>query len=238
MTLQERRHDRLAVRLSLIISRLVSGETLFIRKLATEFGVSERTLRRDFRERLMYLDLDYYQGQCSLRSDIHSTRQEIDILTFAHRTGLAGVFPGFDRRLVSSLLDCDDRPCLVWHQDRPHPPAGKLCFYRLVRAISGCQRITVLTEGERHEAVAPYRLIALDGYWYLVAEHNRQLRVFRLDEIRLVRPSRETFIRSELLYQLSEDKHFISALPHFRFIQQSLNSISPSESRGQSGQTD
>ena len=67
MTLQERRHDRLAVRLSLIISRLVSGETLFIRKLATEFGVSERTLRRDFRERLMYLDLDYYQGQCSLR---------------------------------------------------------------------------------------------------------------------------------------------------------------------------
>ncbi|EPP5731683.1 transcriptional regulator, partial [Escherichia coli] len=26
MTLQERRHDRLAVRLSLIISRLVSGE--------------------------------------------------------------------------------------------------------------------------------------------------------------------------------------------------------------------
>ena len=38
MTLQERRHDRLAVRLSLIISRLVSGETLFIRKLATEFG--------------------------------------------------------------------------------------------------------------------------------------------------------------------------------------------------------
>jgi len=224
MTLQERRHDRLAVRLSLIISRLVSGETLFIRKLATEFGVSERTLRRDFRERLMYLDLDYYQGQCSLRSDIHSTRQEIDILTFAHRTGLAGVFPGFDRRLVSSLLDCDDRPCLVWHQDRPH--------------ISGCQRITVLTEGERHEAVAPYRLIALDGYWYLVAEHNRQLRVFRLDEIHLVRPSRETFIRSELLHQLSEDKHFISALPHFRFIQQSLNSFSPSESRGQSGHTD
>ena len=95
MTLQERRHDRLAVRLSLIISRLVSGETLFIRKLATEFGVSERTLRRDFRERLMYLDR-ITTGQCSLRSDIHSTRQEIDILTFAHRTG----WPEFSRALT------------------------------------------------------------------------------------------------------------------------------------------
>lgn len=165
----------------------------------------------------MYLDLDYYQGQCSLRTDIHSTRQEIDILTFAHRTGLAGVFPGFDRRLVSSLLDCDDRPCLVWHQDRPHPPAGKLSFYRLVRAISGCQRITILTEGERHEAVAPYRLIALDGYWYLVAEHNRQLRVFRLGEIHLVRPSRETFIRSELLYQLVGGQTFYLCLTSFPF---------------------
>lgn len=221
MTLQERRHDRLAVRLSLLLAAWCPVKLCLFANWQLNSGWSERTLRRDFRERLMYLDLDYYQGQCSLRSDIHSTRQEIDILTFAHRTGLAGVFPGFDRRLVSSLLDCDERPCLVWHQDRPHPPAGKLCFYRLVRAISGCQRITILTEGERHEAVAPYRLIALDGYWYLVAEHNRQLRVFRLDEIHLVRPSRETFIRSELLHQLSEDKHFILALPHFRFIQKS-----------------
>ena len=56
MTQAERRHDRLAVRLSLIISRLVAGETLSMRKLAAEFGVSVRTLRRDFRERLMYLD--------------------------------------------------------------------------------------------------------------------------------------------------------------------------------------
>ena len=54
MTQAERRHDRLAVRLSLIISRLVAGETLSVRKLAAEFGVSVRTLRRDFRERLMY----------------------------------------------------------------------------------------------------------------------------------------------------------------------------------------
>ena len=115
--------------------------------------MSERTLRRDFRERLMYLDR-LLPGQCSSALDIHSTRQEIDILTFAHRMGLAGVFPGFDRRLVSSLLDCDDRPCLVWHQDRPHP-RQESSFYRLVRAISGCQRITILTEGERHEAVAP-----------------------------------------------------------------------------------
>ena len=62
MTQAERRHDRLAVRLSLIISRLVAGETLNMAQLAAEFGVSVRTLRRDFRERLMYLDLEYRRG--------------------------------------------------------------------------------------------------------------------------------------------------------------------------------
>lgn len=56
MSQTERRHERLAVRLSLIISRLVAGETLDMGLLAAEFGVSIRTLRRDFRERLMYLD--------------------------------------------------------------------------------------------------------------------------------------------------------------------------------------
>jgi predicted DNA-binding transcriptional regulator YafY len=61
MTQAERRHDRLAVRLSLIISRRLA-ETLSVRKLAAEFGVSVRTLRRDFRERLMYLDLEYRSG--------------------------------------------------------------------------------------------------------------------------------------------------------------------------------
>ena len=74
MTQAERRHDRLAVRLSLIISRLVAGETLNMARLAAEFGVSVRTLRRDFRERLMYLDLEYRRGQCRLRSPGRTSR--------------------------------------------------------------------------------------------------------------------------------------------------------------------
>ena len=96
MTQAERRHDRLAVRLSLIISRLVAGETLNMTRLAAEFGVSVRTLRRDFRERLMYLDLEYRRGQCRLRSTGGGVQGELDALTFAHRAGLADIFPGLD----------------------------------------------------------------------------------------------------------------------------------------------
>ena len=109
MPLAERRYDRLAVRLSMIISRLVAGETLNMQKLATEFDVSVRTLYRDFRERLIYLDLECHQGCYRLRSGA-GPQGELDVLTFAHRTGIAGLFPGLDRRLVSLLLNCEGCP--------------------------------------------------------------------------------------------------------------------------------
>ena len=91
MSQSERRHERLAVRLSLIISRLVAGETLAIQTLAAEFGVSVRTLRRDFRERLAYLDLEFRNGQCRLLSG--SRQRELTVQTFVRPSGVAALFP-------------------------------------------------------------------------------------------------------------------------------------------------
>lgn len=128
MTQAERRHDRLAVRLSLIISRLVAGETLNMERLAAEFGVSVRTLRRDFRERLMYLDLEYRRGQCRLRSTGGGVQGELDALTFAHRAGLADIFPGLDRRLAGMLLTAGGCPAWCGNPySQCHRPA-RWCF--------------------------------------------------------------------------------------------------------------
>ena len=55
---EDSRYDRLAVRLSFIISRLLSGESLALHALAEEFGVSERTLRRDLHQPLSHLDIE------------------------------------------------------------------------------------------------------------------------------------------------------------------------------------
>ncbi|HDM8356048.1 TPA: helix-turn-helix transcriptional regulator [Yersinia enterocolitica] len=225
MTQADRRHDRLAVRLSLIISRLVVGETLSMNKLAAEFGVSVRTLRRDFRERLIYLDLEYQNGCCRLRAGA-GTQAELDVLTFAHRTGMAGLFPGLDRRLVSLLLSCDDAPCLAADAISITSPSASLSFYRLIKAITGRQRVTLLADGQRCERLAPYRLIVQQRIWYLIAEHNGYPAVFTLDEIHVVQPLTEGFRRNERLYRLTEDLSFIHALPHFSSVQRSLNTLS------------
>lgn len=226
MTQAVRRHDRLAVRLSLIISRLVAGETLSVRKLAAEFGVSVRTLRRDFRERLMYLDLEYHHGSCRLRAAGNTALRELDVLTFAHRAGIAGMFPGLDRRLVTTLLECDEAPCLTWPSPEVTTPAGSLSFYRLIKAITDRKRVTLIADGQRCERAEPCRLIAYQDVWYLVARYNSHIAVFTLDEIHVVQPTTEAFRRSENLCRLVENPVFIQALPHFRFIQQSLLSFS------------
>ena len=230
MTQAERRHDRLAVRLSLIISRLVAGETLSVRKLAAEFGVSVRTLRRDFRERLMYLDLEYQSGYCRLRTAGSETQMVPDVLIFAHRSGMAGLFPGFDRRLVNALLMCDESPCVIAPASPAPSPSGALSFWRLIQAITGRRRVTLIAEGQRCERLAPCRLLIHQQAWYLVAEHDGHIAVFSLDEIHLVQPLQETFRRNDSLCRLVEDPGFIQSLPHFRFIQQSLLTFVPADS--------
>lgn len=118
MSQTEHRYDRLAVRLSLIISRLLAGETLSVKTLAVEFGVSVRTLRRDFRERLIYLNLEYRHGHCRLLSDPGMAQRAPGTLCFMRNVGLQQVFPETDLRLVNTLTDSEDiSPCLVWQED-------------------------------------------------------------------------------------------------------------------------
>ncbi|HDL6614683.1 TPA: WYL domain-containing protein [Yersinia enterocolitica] len=215
----ERRYDRLAVRLSLIISRLLNGETLSVRILAVEFGVSVRTLRRDFRERLMYLDLEYKNGLCRLVPGSHTSSGERDVLHFARQTGVSVVFPVLDSRLVNMLMNSrDDSPCIIYQTPLRSVAAPSESFHLLTRAITERLLVTLFSGGRQYERLAPYRLICLDGIWYLVCEYRGYLNVFLAIEITEVKLLKESFSRRDDLSRLTAGNDFITALPHFRFI--------------------
>ncbi|MFU0883323.1 WYL domain-containing protein [Kluyvera cryocrescens] len=215
----ERRYDRLGVRLSLIINRLIAGETLYFRSLAAEFGVSTRTLRRDFRERLMYLDLEYHKGSCRLLTGDNVIRRDHVALAFARQSGVAELFPGLDNRLVNTLLESgNEAPFLVWQPAILTSDTSRGVFYRLTTAITGHRRITLLAEGQRCEQLAPYRLISLEGCWYLAGEAQGRVTIFPLSDIRAVTVSSDAYIRDEEINSLISCNDFITALPHFRFI--------------------
>ncbi|MHA3501370.1 WYL domain-containing protein [Yersinia enterocolitica] len=216
MAQAERRHDRLAVRLSLIISRLVAGETLDLRTLATEFGVSVRTLRRDFRERLMYLDLEYRKGKCRLLSG--GRQRELAVMTFVRQSGVEALFPGMDNHLVASLLSGPgESPCLIWQgvAQASSPDLG--VFTRLVSAVSEHRKVTLLGSGCRCTDLAPYRLVLREGEWYLTGEHQARIAVFPLTDIRAVTLHNGSFAPDIAVRDILSHPDFLQALPHFRF---------------------
>ena len=106
---QENEHDRLATRLSIILSRLFQGEKLHIGTLAEEFGVTTRTLRRDFNVRLTYLDIEQNNGVYQLASHYFRRRTERDMKILARLLHLDRLLPAMDAKLLSLLLD-GERP--------------------------------------------------------------------------------------------------------------------------------
>lgn len=113
------RHDRLALRLSVIISRLFAGESLSLKALSGEFGVSERTLRRDFSQRLLHLDLTDDNGCWRLRTNPMRDHTH-GALAFARNTGIARLIPSQSRHLMQLLMDENGTsPCLIGHAQQP-----------------------------------------------------------------------------------------------------------------------
>ncbi len=228
MSQAERRYDRLSVRLSLIISRLLTGETLNMRKLAAEFGVSERTLHRDFRERLIYLDLEYQNGCCRLLTGGRQEIREEAAMQFARQSGTGALFPDIDHHLVSSLLSCQGAsPCLIWYQGATIPPSHPGIFTRLVRAVSEHRKVTLLADGCRCDSLAPYRLIFSAGEWFLAGEHLGRITVFALHTVHSVTFHAETFTPDGHFTRILSRQDFLQALPHFRFIGKVLSGFVP-----------
>ncbi|HCM9657741.1 TPA: WYL domain-containing protein [Enterobacter hormaechei subsp. hoffmannii] len=222
---QGSRYDRMAVRLSVIISRLLEGETLVLKVLSEEFGVSERTLRRDFHQRLLHLDIENGGGVYRLGGH-HQRDCSPGAFSFIRTTGIARIIPVQDRQLMNLLMsESGTSPCLIWHAPlKPHVALPEF-FSRLVQAISQQKQITILVEGQRHEALEPYRIIHYVEEWYLVVCQSGVIRVFALTTIGAVMLAEECFTRREEIASLTAGESFIAALPHFPLISDVINTF-------------
>ncbi|MEA3941133.1 WYL domain-containing protein [Enterobacter ludwigii] len=223
MSAEEKQHDRMASRLAIIISRLLMGEQLSVRALSLEFQVSERTLRRDFRERLSCLELSYRQGSWSLAHPHYGTYTSREILHFARVTSLEQLFPAMDNKLIAVLTDSSiPSPYIVWLSPpgcKPTPFGG---FWRITQAILDRTLLDLTVDTEQYSWFAPYRLIYFENSWYVVGEYHQQTHVFRLESITDVCLTKRQFLRRRNIDALTADPLFISSLPHFQYLRKVL----------------
>lgn len=223
MSAEDRKYDRMAARLAIIISRLFMGEQLSVQALLQEFMVSERTLRRDFRERLSCLSLDYRQGAWSLTSLNEGVRTDRDISHFARVISTDQLSPVMGSKLISVLTDKSiESPFIVWQVPPERKPTHSGNFWRITQAIVNRALLNVTSGEQLYRWFAPYRLVFFDSAWYLIGEHDQQIQVYVLSDISGVSLTHQKFLRRRFVDELLANADFINSLPHFQYVRKVL----------------
>jgi len=177
------KHDKLAKRLGIILTRLNTGEHLFLDELALEFNVSIRTLQRDFNERLGYLPLERNGSAYSLPSRILGKQNVNDLFSMALSMGLGTLFPE-TRYLKHTVLSSKNSSAIMF-QSPVIEDIGEQSrsFEVLIECIDNNNCVSFYYKATQYRQVAPYKLINYQGVWYLAAQYNERLFSFRFTEI-------------------------------------------------------
>ena len=180
-------HERLADRLANILTKLNMGYQLSIKELASEFGVSTRTISRDFDRLNTYLplQLDDENKKYYLDSNYLGKFAPKDIRNFAQLSGVSHLFPSLDMSFLRELLDSRSHQ-IYSAKGYSFEDASqfKELFKVLGKAIQEHSQIGFVYKGEPR-LVEPYRLIHHHGSWYLAAVRKNQLRTYRFSHIQL-----------------------------------------------------
>lgn len=202
-------HERLADRLANILTKLNMGYQLSIKELATEFGVSTRTVSRDFDRLNAYLPLqqDDETKKYYLESNYLGKIAPKDIRNFAQLSGISHLYPSLDMSFLRELLD--SRAQQIYNaKGYSFEDAGQFkdLFRVFGKAIQEHSQIGFLYKGEPR-LVQPYRLIHHHGSWYLAAVRKDQLRTYRISHIQLGHSEHEysTFVPDPKILKLVEN---------------------------------
>ena len=190
-------HDTLAKRLGLILTRLNTGECLNLSNLAQEFNVTERTLQRDFNERLSYLPIERDGANYFLDPKYLGRQGKSNIKPLLDMLGLSQIFPSFDALSFSRLNGDDIPPFLFRNMKIEDVTCYEETFKALTIAIQNDQIVLLKYKGKTYRKVNPYRLVNDRGWWYLAAIHNDLLKLFKVASVSQIKVSNECFERLE-----------------------------------------
>jgi len=202
-------HERLADRLANILTKLNMGYQLSVKEMASEFGVSTRTISRDFDRLNTYLPLlqDNENKKFYLDSNYLGKIAPKDIRNFAQLSGISDLYPSLDMSFLRELLD--SRAHQIYSAKGysfEDASQFKELFKILGKAIQEQRQIGFVYKGEPR-LVQPYRLIHHHGSWYLAAVRKDQLRTYRISHIQLMHATHEypQFIPDQNIVKLVED---------------------------------
>lgn len=188
-------HDTLAKRLGLILTRLNTGERLTLADLSMEFNVTQRTLQRDFNERLNYLPIERDGSTYFIDVKYLGRQGKQDIKPILTMLGLSSIFPSFDALSFTRLNDNQVAPFLFRELKIEDVSSYEETFKLLTSAIQNNQIIRFCYKQKTYRDVNPYRLVNDRGWWYLAAIHNDTLKSYKVAQVSKVDVASQHFKR-------------------------------------------
>jgi len=201
-----------------IIDRVNSGEELSIAELSTEWGISTKTLQRDF-ERLAQMLPGLIErapdGKRFRKATSYSANDD-DGLVIEMLEGMAQDVGGAFYTKAHGLLK-------KLHSDVSTPYYMRIGVedisskFELIRFLENAieKRNTVSFDYRRwydesgelrhYDDVRPLKLIIFEGYWYLLARHGEHFKKFYLKEIEQCVMHQETFTLTKSIQDAIED---------------------------------
>ena len=191
-------HDTVAYRLASILQKLNQGEKLDPKQLAEEYQVHRRTIMRDLTERFTFLPLNVNQGIYSLKPSYLGKFDLEDIHRFAKFASIRDLFGKIDQQFFQKYLtDSVLIKGITYEKIGDKQAEFELIsqailqqhhlqfFYQRVQKKQGDTSVAFEVE--------PYKLINNNGVWYLIALHDKKVKVFSFTRISLPKVQTTTF---------------------------------------------
>ncbi len=207
-------YDKILTRLTIILSRLNDGEALSVTELAKEFNVSERTIQRDFNERLIsfpvYQEKKKWKMQEGFKLEKSTSIEDAVVLDIMEKLieGAGRTFSMKAERLLSKIKNQSFNP--FYAKLDMEDIGDKLQeVQQLESAIRNKEQINCLYHfGSFSKTIdlKPLKIANYEGFWYLIAldARNDTLKKYYLKNISQIHSKKETFKTDAKLDDLLE----------------------------------
>ena len=206
-------YDKLSTRLSQILIKFNNGDRVTIEDLAEEFGVSKRTIERDF-VRFSYLPIIKENKEYYLEDLAIGKLNFDDIKNFAIFSGVKSLFPSLTKQFLAEILtDKINKAFLVSNSGFEDIEKKQEIFYNLTSAICD-QKIINFFYNDKARVVKPYKLINTNGIWYLNATENEDIKTYTFSKIKSLKVTDEKFIQNiNILKEIERNEiNFLSSI--------------------------
>ncbi len=195
-------YDRILTRLTAILSKLNDGDALSVIELAQEFGVSSRTIQRDFNERLnsfpIYQEKKKWKMQDGFRVEKSKSIEDELVLDIISKIteSIGGNFATKSHTLLSKIKNEDFSP--IYAKLNIEDISDKFSEIQLLEKAIKEKFIIQSTYDKENKQIStstikPLKIANFEGFWYLIALKGESLRSYYLKNISNIILSEEHF---------------------------------------------